>query len=226
MDFKTLLSLGIEHWFAVLFITWCLLFLYWVAKRVFVVFDIWIENKKKKTPQQLDALNEEDNKIDREINNILFDILQKFQPDRVMVLQYHNWSYYNSGQHMKYVSCTHEQPNIWIAPWVMNFQRIPSAIFQPVNSSLMSGENTIILPHIWNDKEWENKREVYIRETYRHLWFKSYYAFALRTHEWHLIWKVTLVWLTKEIIYDEETIKKIQAQTYKIESLLNYNMMK
>lgn len=127
---------------------------------------------------------------------------------------------------MKYVSCTHEQPNLWIAPWAMSFQRIPSAIFQPVNSALMNWEDTIFLPHVEKDLDSENNRQIYTREIYRNLWFKSYYAFALRTHNWHLIWKVTLVWLTKEIKYSQDQLREIQSQTYKIESLLNFNLIK
>ena len=73
---------------------------------------MWIDKQGKKTPKQIERLNAEDQKIDAEINNILFNILDKYSPDRVMVLQYHNGSFYNPGQHMKYVSCTHEQPAI------------------------------------------------------------------------------------------------------------------
>lgn len=225
MDINSVAWILLEYWFVVIFLSLSVLFLHWIWKRVFKLFDLWIARQGKKTPDQIQELNEEDAKIDREINNILFDILQKFQPDRVMVLQYHNGSYYNSWQHMKYISCTHEQPNIWVQPWAMQFQKVPSAIFQPVNNPLIEWENQVIFRKVEREVEWEEERRKYVRQVYKNLWFKSYYALALRTHEWYLIWKVTLVWIHKEIDYTEDELDKINWYVWKVESLLNFNRL-
>ena len=174
-----------------------------------------------KTQKQILELENEDKKIDGEINSILFEMLQKYNPDRIMILQYHNWSHYNSGQHMKFISGTHEVVARGIASGVMQFQKIPSAIFQPANSPLMNGKNKLVYKNM-NYTEGESTQSRYLIDMYKSLGFKSYYAVALKNHHWQLIGKVNCRLLSREIEYDSKTIWRMQADVMKIEWLINY----
>lgn len=214
----------IDNGFTVAFLAYMMWLFYGVSNRVFRWADMKISNFGKKSPEQIEELNEEEANIDCEVNNILYDILSEFQADKIMVLQFHNWKYYNSWQHSKFISATHELPNIWIEPKIMDFKNIPSAFFSQSNWPLMEGKDVVEFPKVYEEKEEDLKRKL-LRQLYKNMGFMSYYAFALRTREGQLIWKVTVVWIKKEVIFTEIQVNAIRAHTWKIESLLNSNRM-
>lgn len=212
------------------FATWFLfVMLYWIYNW-FKLLGLRIQSKiksnewgvKPKTPEQLDELNHENNKIAAQIDDYLHNILEDYDVDCARVLQYFNWTYYNSGQHAQYIDCTHEVVNRNVDRWATMFRNIPASIFQPANSPLSNWENIIAIPKVDHNIDKLSLRDATLRQMYKSLWFKSYYAIALRNRYWHLIWKVTILWINKEISLTKNDLSAIQLQTSKIEALLTY----
>lgn len=160
-------------------------------------------------------------KIQAEINDILLEILRSTDVDSARVLQYHNWVTYKSWQHAFKITCTNwfkkdaTIPSDWL-----EIQSVPVWFFETANSPFYNWKNIIKIPKIDMEKAISDRQKQSMM-TYMWLWFKSYYAFAIRDWKWNLVAKLTLIWMVKEYYLSEEIIQTVEREVEKLQILIN-----
>lgn len=134
---------------------------------------------------------------DEKINKILKEMLYKFSPDRIMILQYHNWNYFNSWHHMKFLSWSHEITKPWISKEVMNMQRIPSWVFMPT----------------WLFLEWKSYIKANQKDKTNILWwdYNTIYIFPIKNYKDETLWLITIGTTKQDISYNLEDIEEIKG---------------
>lgn len=176
---------------------------------------LWPEAQKKTTKQLSNLVSHELN-VNVSVNAILDEIRKDFFADRVAVMQYHNWGYYNSGSHKTKVSMTHEVVNQWIWHIAKDMQDIPSAIFTHANSRLLAGEDMTI---IYDTETWDGNSDEGVVATYKSIGYKSVYAFAIRK-QWFLVWKIIVGYMSQHKL-EKKDLSDIMELTKKVELLIN-----
>ena len=171
---------------------------------------------QKKTVQQIKALNEFEIKVNGEVNRLIDTIRERYDADRVAVMQYHNWTTYLSGSHNVKVSMTHESVRTGVGNLIRQMQDIPSALFTHANSNLLKGEDYTI---IYNTETNDGNADEGVIATYRSIGYTSVYAVAIRKW-WHLVGKVVVGYLSHKKLYDED-IEDITNTVKVIEWIIN-----
>ncbi len=192
--------------------------LYILVKSINRYIEFKFNEAQKKTPQQLKKLIAHELNINAPVNELLDTIRLKYEASRVVVMQYHNGGYTNSGSHKSKISMTHEVVGQWVGHIAKDMQDIPSAIFTHANSRLLAWEDMTI---IYNTITGDGNSDEGVVATYRSVWYTSVYAFAIRKH-WCLVAKI-VVWYLSEYRLEEEDLNDILVTTKQIETLITLN---
>lgn len=207
---------GVWFMFSILWMILFAIFIYLFFRLGNKLIDKLSPEAQKKTPKQLSSLVSHELNVNVSVNEILDNIRKKYWADRVAVMQYHNWGYYNSWSHKTKVSMTHEVVNSGLWHIAKEMQDIPSAIFTHANSRLLAGEDMTI---IYNTSTWEGNSDEGVVATYRSIGYQSVYAFAIRK-QWFLVGKIVVGYLS-EYKLDNESLNDIMEQIKKVELLIN-----
>lgn len=157
--------------------------------------------EKKREKMKIESINDE------KVNNILKQMLYKFSPDRIMILQYHNWNYFNCWHHMKFLSWSHEVTKPWISKEVMNMQRIPSGVFSSTSLFL----------------EWKRLVKASKKENQNMIWwdYDTLYTFPIKNYKDEILWLVTMWTIKESISYNLEDIEEISGYVKVIQHLFD-----
>jgi len=169
--------------------------------------------EKNKKHEITEEILDDHAKNSYKVQTLIFNLLNTFKADRIMIYEYHNGGKTLTGVNFIKCTCTYDATELGIPSKKIEYSNLPISTHYLWNKILLEKKPVII-------SDVNNEKDVVIKQILKADKIKSYYNFLLLDYDTKPIGFMTVEYLNKKYILSEEEMNYLSKQAIIIAGLI------